>query len=269
MLNSCQVTCQSFLAVITQPKIYKLPTDIWIRHSDCMQLCLDFTACRDHDSAWSPFTTRNGFVSKAVYLRTLHRFCGLTAKPVAVCKLLAFDQCVTMKSSNHDCMKVAENDVCTIHDGKNTPVVGETLWGNTRVFDLPNWIGSPFSFSQSYQLRVGHLLESMFAGSIAFFRWFTVSTLTHVHCDEHAHVWSRLYVFKLNGKHCMRCQVPTTHQSMLPCVLADDCTGFRIKVQKHHIIVGHLHRIRSPNIKWWIDMPKDFPIGEASNPGPE
>ena len=269
MLNSCQVTCQSILAVFTQPKIYKLPTDMWIRHSDCMQLCLDFTACRDHDSAWSPFTTRNGIVSKAVYLRTLHWFCGLTAKPVAVCKLLAFDQCVTMKSSNHDCMKVAENDGCTIHDGKNTPVVGETLWGNTRVFDLPNWIGSLFSFSQSYQPRVGHLFESMFAGSIAFFRWFTVSTMTHVHCDAHAYVWSRLYIFKLHGKHCMRCQVPTTHQSMLLCVLADDCTCFRIKVQKHHIIVGHLHRIRFPNIKWWIDMPKDFPIGEASNPGPE
>ena len=148
------------------------------------------------------------------------------------------------------------------------------LWGKpcggTQGFFISQ-IGSVhrFQFSQSYQLRVGHLLESMFAGSIAFFRWFTVSTLTHVHCDENAHVWSRLYIIKLNCKHCMRCQVPTTHHSMLHCVLADDCIGFRIKVQKHHIIVGHLHRIRFPNITWWIDMPKDFPIGEASNPGPE
>ena len=159
--------------------------------------------------------------------------------------------------------------MCNIHDGKNTSVVGETLWGNTRVFHLPNWIISPISIFRSYQLRVGHLLESMFAGSIAFFRWFTVSTMTHVHCDGNAHVWSRLYIMKLNCKHCLRCQVPTTHHSMLPHVLADDCIGFRIKVQKHHIIVGQLHRIRFPNITWWIDMPKDFPIGEASNPGPE
>ena len=74
---------------------------------------------------------------KAVYVRILLWFCGLTAKPVADCKLLAFDQCVTMKSPNHDCMKEAENGVCNIHDGKNTSVVGETLWGNTRVFHLP------------------------------------------------------------------------------------------------------------------------------------
>eukprot|EP00434_Breviolum_minutum_P044685 symbB.v1.2.039943.t1/scaffold6888.1/size21695/3 len=32
---------------------------------------------------------------------------------------------------------------------------------------------------------------------------------------------------------------------------------------------GQLYRIRFSNITWWIDMPKDFPIGEASNPEPE
>jgi len=130
MINSCQVTCRSIQAVITQPTLY-LPSDLWNRHSDCNQFCLSFTVFHDHDSAWSSITTRNGIVIKAVYVRILHWFCGLTAKPVADCKLLAFDQCVTMKSPNQDCMKEARNDVCNIHDGKNTSVVGETLWGNT------------------------------------------------------------------------------------------------------------------------------------------
>ena len=270
MINSCHVTFWSIQVVITQPNLYNLPTDIWNRHSDCNQFCLSFTDSRDHDSAWSSITTRNGIVIEAVYVRNLHWFCGLTAKPVADCKLFAFDQCVTMKYPYHDCMKeVVKNDVCNIHDGMNMSVVGETLWGNTRVFHLPNWIISQRSFFKSYQLRVSHLLESMFAGSIVFSGWFTVSTMTHAHCDTNAHVCSRLYTKKQNCKHCLRCQVPTTHHSMLPHVLADDCIGFRIKVQQHHIIVGQWHRTRFPNTTWWINMPKDFPIGEASNPGPE
>ena len=269
MINSCHVTFRSFQVVITQSNLYNLPTDIWNRHSDCNQFRLSFTDSRDHDSAWSSIATRNGIVIALVYVRNLHWFCGLTAKPVADCKLLAFDQCVTMKSPYQDCMKEAKNDVCNIHDGKKTSVVGETLWGNTRVFHLPNWINSQISFFKSYQLRVCHLLKSMFAGGIVFFRWFTVSTMTHVHCDTNAHVCLRLDTKKQNCKHCQRCQVPTPHYSMLPHVVADHCIGFRIKVQQHHIIVWQLYRIRFSNITWWIDMPNDFPIGEASNPGPE
>ena len=133
MINSCHVTFRSFQVVITQSNLYNLPTDIWNRHSDCNQFRLSFTDSRDHDSAWSSITTRNGIVIDLVYVRNLHWFCGLTAKPVADCKLLAFDQCVTMKSPYQDCMKEAKNDVCNIHDGKKTSVVG----GEHKGFSSP------------------------------------------------------------------------------------------------------------------------------------
>ena len=269
MINSCQVTCQSIQDVITQPTLYNLPSDSWNRHSDCKQSCLSITVFGDHDSTWSSITSRNGIVIKAVYARILYWFCGLTAKPVADCKLLAFDQCVTVKSPSQDCMKEARNDVSNIHDGKNKSSVGETLWGNTRVFHLPIWIISQRSFLSSYQRRVGHLFESMFAGYIVFFRWLTVSLMSHVFCDEIAQVWLHLYIMIRNCKQRSRCQEPTTHHSMLNQVLAGDCNGFRIKGLKHHIIGEHLHRSQFPNNIWWIDSPKDFPIGEASNPGPE
>ena len=270
-INSCQdVTQRSFQVVIPSSNIYNLPTDIWNRHSDCNQFRLSITETRDHDSAWSPFTTRNGIVIDLGYVRNVFWFCGLTTKPFAVRKLLAFDQCVTIKSPCQDCMNQAKNVVCNIHAGKILSVVGATLWGITRFFHLLNWICTQISLFMSYQLRVCHLLKLMFAGGIVFFQWFTVSTMTHVHCDTNTHVRLRLDTKKQNGKHCQRCQVPKIPQfPMLSHVIADYCTGFRIMVQQHHIEVVQLDRSHLPNITWWIDMPKDYPIGEASNPGPE
>ena len=206
----------------------------------------------------------------SVYVRNFFWFCGLTTNPFAVCKLLAFDQCVTITFPCQDCMKKVKNVVCNFLAGMIMSFVGSTLWGITRFFHLLNWISTPFSLFMSYQLRVCHLLKVMFAGDIVFFRWFAVTTMTHVHCDTNTHVRLQSNINKQNCIHCQRCQTSKISQfSMLSHVTDDYCIGFRIKVQQHHIEVVQSDQIHLPNIPWWIDLPKDYPIGEASNPGPE
>ena len=271
MNNSCQdVTNRSFQVVIQRSNTSKLQTEIWNRHSDCKQFRLSYAETCDHDSAWSSIITRNGIVIDSVCVRNFIWFCGLTTNPFSVCKLLAFDQCVTSTFLCQDCMNQVQNDVRSIHAGMIMSVVGSTLWGITGFFHLLNWISTQISLFMSYQLRMCHLLKLMFAGDIVFFRWFAVSTMTHVHCDTNTHIRFQSDTNAQHCNHCQRCQTSTISRfPMLSHVTTDHCIGFRIKVQQHNIEVVQSDQIHVPNITWWIDLPKDYPIGEASNPGPE
>ena len=189
MNDSCQdVTMRSFQVVIQRSNTCNLQTEIWNRHSDCKQLCLSYAENCDHDSAWSSIITRNGLVIDSVCVRNFLWFCGLTTNPFAVCRLLAFDQCVTITFLCQDCMNQVQNGVCSIHAGMISSVVGSTLWGITGFFLLFYWICAQTFLFISYQLRVCRLLKLMFAGDIVFFRRFAVSTMTHVHCDTNSHV---------------------------------------------------------------------------------
>lgn len=181
MNDSCQdVTSWSFQVDIHQSNICNFQTEIWNRHSDCKQLCLSYAETRDHDSAWSSIITRNGLVIDSECVRNFLWFCGITTNPFAVCRLLAFGQCVTITILWRDCMKRVENGVCNVHVGMIFSVVGSILWGITRFFHLLCWICARTVLFISYQPRVCRLLKLMFAGDNLFSRRFAVSTMSHV-----------------------------------------------------------------------------------------
>ena len=166
-------------------------------------------------------------------------------------------------------MKQVQNDVCSAYDEMPFSVVGSILWGITGFFHLFCWICAQTFLSISYQLRVCRLLKLMFAGDIALFRRFAISTMTYVHCDTN----KVRFQSDTKSQHCTLCQICQTSTISRFLLLfhdtADHCIGFRIKVQQHNTDVLKIDQIHVPNITWWIDLPKDYPIGEASNPGPE
>ena len=271
MNDSCQdVTIRSFQVVIHQSNTCNFQTEIWNRHSDCKQLCL-YAETRDHDSAWSSIITRNGLVIDSECVRNFLWFCGLTTNPFAVCRLLAFDQCVTITFLSQDCMNQVQNGVCSVHAGLIFSVVGSTLWGITGFFHLLCWICARIFLFISYQPRVCRLLKTMFAGDIFFFRWFAVSMMSQVHCDTKSHDHFESDVCAQSCNTGQRCQMSVISRFLLLClVIADHRIGFRIKDQQYNngsLNIDQRHVM--PNITWWIDLPKDYPIGEASNPGPD
>ena len=166
-------------------------------------------------------------------------------------------------------MNQVQNDVCCLLAWMINSVVGFTLWGITGFFHLLAWTCAQFILFMSYQLRVFCLLKLMFAGNIVFFRWFAVSKMTHEHCITITHVRSKSVKNAQHCHHCQRCQTSTISRFLLLLhISAAHCIDFRIKVQQINIVVT-MDRIHVPNITWWIILPKDYPIGEASNPGPE
>ena len=267
--NSCQdVTMSSFQVVHQRLENCNSRINIWSRHSDCRQLCLSYAENCDHDSTWSSIISRNGLLIDSVCVRNLVWSCGLTTNSVEDCKLLAFDRCVTICLQCQDCMYQIQNDVCRLLAWMLISAVGLTVWGIAGFFHILAWICAQLILFMSYQLRVYCLLKLMFAGNIVFFRWFAVSKKTQEQCNTITHVRS---ISAKNAQHCypcQRCQTSISRLFLLIQFSAAHCIDFRIKVQQSNIVVT-MDQIHVPNITWWINLPKDYPIGEASNPGPE
>ena len=101
---------------IQRSNLCSLQTKLWNRHSDCEQLCNSHTGYCDHDSAWSSIITRNGFMIGSECVSKFLWFFGLATNSCAFRKLIAFDQCVTMRFPKQDCTKRFQNGVCCVHE---------------------------------------------------------------------------------------------------------------------------------------------------------
>ena len=236
------------------------------------------------------------------------RRCGLSTILHASLQRNAFDQCVT-RFSQQTSLPRRKKDRCQFHgEWMISTILGFAMWGFHTAFCHAFWnCASFFNHIVSYT-RV-HLLGSLiFAGKIQLCQRCTVFLLPHTYtflisssCVKAAELTeSSNQVCKPIApqnqiSHHLVPLLCLGFRSLKPhCCIKQDISAFlpecisvsNLTLWTHHAFIhmdtcattplpcwARAHcRVKSMFLiiyPWWVGMPKDYPIGEASNPGPE